>query len=200
MNIRRLFIHGFKSFPEKTTFVFDGGISGIVGPNGCGKSNVVDAIKWCLGEQSAKSLRGGSMEDVIFSGSQSRVPMRTAEVALTFSRGENPFPGSYRHYDELQIGRRLHRNGASEYFINQVRVRLRDIQELFLDTGLNSRLYSFIEQGQIGTIVNAKPVQTRALLEKLPGFLVLRRRKNKLWQNCRLPNRTSVKCLGLLMI
>jgi chromosome segregation protein len=155
MHIRKLDLQGFKSFPDRTSFHFAPGVSGVVGPNGCGKSNVVDAVKWCLGEQSAKSLRGRSMEDVIFAGSQARTAVGVAEVTLTFSSGDEPFPGEYARCEELQITRRLFRDGASEYLINQGRVRLKDIQDVFRDTGAGNRLYSFIEQGRIGEIVKA---------------------------------------------
>ena len=147
MHIQKVRIHGFKSFCDKTVFSFGRGLSGVVGPNGCGKSNVFDAVKWCLGEQSAKSLRGSSMSDVIFNGSKNRSPSSTAEVGIVFSKGEQAFPPPYHICDEIEIARVLHRNGGSEYLINKVRVRLKDIQDLFLDTGLHNRLYSFIEQG-----------------------------------------------------
>lgn len=170
MHIRKLELHGFKSFPERTTFHFGTGISGVVGPNGCGKSNIVDAIKWCLGEQSAKSLRGQSMGDVIFAGSASRNPSNTAEVTIHFEAGDEPFPGEWQQHPELAITRRLHRDGNSEYRINQQKVRLRDIHDLFLDSGAGNRLYSFIEQGRIGEIVNARPEQRRTLIEEAAGI------------------------------
>ena len=139
MQIRRLSIHGFKSFPEKTNFVFDSGISGIVGPNGCGKSNVVDAIKWCLGEQSAKSLRGGRMEDVIFSGSGQRGPMGMCEVGLTFQNdGSADVPQRWSDVAEVAIQRRLERSKGSDYFVNKQRCRLADVQDLISGTGIGS--------------------------------------------------------------
>ncbi len=170
MHIRKLELHGFKSFPERTTFHFGPGISGVVGPNGCGKSNIVDAIKWCLGEQSAKSLRGQNMGDVIFAGSTSRNPSGAAEVTIHFEAGDEPFPGEWQQHPELAITRRLHRDGNSEYRINQQKVRLRDVQDLFLDSGAGNRLYSFIEQGRIGEIVNARPEQRRTLIEEAAGI------------------------------
>ena len=170
MHIRKLELHGFKSFPDRTTFHFGPGISGVVGPNGCGKSNIVDAIKWCLGEQSAKSLRGQAMADVIFAGSADRKPSNTAEVTLHFEAGDEPFPGEWSQHPELAITRRLFRDGGSEYLINQGKVRLRDIQDLFLDSGVANRLYSFIEQGRIGEIVNARPDQRRTLIEEAAGI------------------------------
>jgi chromosome segregation protein len=170
MHIRKLELHGFKSFPDRTTFHFGPGISGVVGPNGCGKSNIVDAIKWCLGEQSAKSLRGQAMQDVIFAGSADRKPSNVAEVTLHFDAGDEPFPGEWSQHPELAITRRIFRDGGSEYLINQGKVRLRDIHDLFLDSGVANRLYSFIEQGRIGEIVNARPDQRRTLIEEAAGI------------------------------
>ncbi len=130
MRIRKLELQGFKSFVDRQTFHFGSGIAGVVGPNGCGKSNVVDAVKWCIGEQSAKSLRGAAMQDVIFNGSASRPPVGMAEVVLTFAADSEPFPGQWARFDEVAISRRLFRDGGSEYSINQERVRLRDVHPL----------------------------------------------------------------------
>ena len=170
MHIRSLELQGFKSFADRATFRFGPGISGVVGPNGCGKSNVVDAVKWCIGEQSAKSLRGESMADVIFAGSATRQPVGFAEVTLTFEAGAEPFPGIWARFPELAVTRRLYRTGNSEYLVNQERVRLRDIQELFMDTGVGNQLYSVIEQGRIGLIVHARPEQRRTLIEEAAGI------------------------------
>lgn len=146
-------------------------MSCIVGPNGCGKSNIVDALKWCMGEQSAKSLRGGEMLDVIFGGSAERPPMGFAEVSITFTAEEGePFPGEYARFTELAVGRRLHRTGASEYFLGGNRCRRRDIIELFMDTGVGNNLYSFIEQGSIGKIVHASPAERRTLIDEAAGI------------------------------
>lgn len=179
MHINKVRIHGFKSFCDKTVLSFERDLSGVVGPNGCGKSNVFDAVKWCLGEQSAKSLRGSAMSDVIFNGSKNRPPSSSAEVRITFSKGAKSFPPPYHICDEIEITRILHRKGGSEYLINMVRVRLKDIQDLFLDTGLHNRLYSFIEQGQIGMIVNARPAQTRLLFEEAAGISRFKLRKEQ---------------------
>ncbi|NOY26700.1 MAG: AAA family ATPase, partial [Oligoflexia bacterium] len=179
MHIRKLEIHGFKSFPDRQVFHFGPGISGVVGPNGCGKSNVVDAVKWCLGEQSAKSLRGSSMSDIIFAGTQERPSTGLAEVSLTFAAGDEPFPGEYARHAEIEISRRLYRDGKGEYRINGARSRLRDIQDLFLDTGANNRLYSFIEQGRIGQIISARPEQRRALIEEAAGISRFKARKDE---------------------
>lgn len=171
MRIRKLELHGFKSFPDRTTLHFDAGISAIVGPNGCGKSNVVDALRWCIGEQSARSLRGSEMQDVIFAGSAERKPVGFAEVTMTLiAEDGEPFPGEYAQLAEVSVGRRLHRTGASEYLINQRRVRRRDVVDLFLDTGVGNNLYSFIEQGRIGKIVHARPEERRSLIDEAAGI------------------------------
>ena len=161
----------------------------MVGPNGCGKSNVVDAVKWCLGEQSAKSLRGKSMDDIIFAGSESRKPMGVAEVSLTFEAGDEPFAGEFARCEEIQITRRLFRDGNSEYLINQHRCRLRDIQDIFRDTGASNRLYSFIEQGRIGEIVKAKPEQRRSLIEEAAGISRYKAKKREAEQRLEGTNR-----------
>ena len=151
MYLKTLTIHGFKSFADKTNFEFHKGVTGIVGPHGCGKSNVVDAIRWALGSQSAKDLRGRAMEDVIFAGSDSHKPMSLAEVSLTLDNDRLDLPGEWRQVPEVKITRRLFRTGESEYEINGVKARLRDVQEIFLGTGVGSReAYSIIEQGRIG--------------------------------------------------
>ncbi len=171
MRIRKLELNGFKSFPDRAVVEFGPGISCVVGPNGCGKSNILDAIKWVIGEQSAKALRGGEMLDVIFAGSQARAAVGYAEVAMTLTAEDGePFPGDYARLTELQVGRRLHRTGASEYFINQTRCRRKDITELFLDTGVSSDLYCFIEQGSVGKIVQATALERRALIEEAAGI------------------------------
>jgi len=177
MKIKRLEIVGFKSFVEKVSFDFPGGIVGIVGPNGCGKSNVVDAIRWVLGEQNAKNLRGRMMEDVIFGGSESRKPHGMAEVSLTFSNDDGLGPPQYREYAEIMVTRRLFRNGDSEYQINKTPCRLLDITELVMDTGVGARAYSIIEQGKIGMILNAKPEERRTLIEEAAGVTKFKNRK-----------------------
>jgi chromosome segregation protein len=170
MHISKLELFGFKSFPDRTGLHFGPGVSAVVGPNGCGKSNIVDAVKWCLGEQSAKSLRGAAMQDIIFAGSEERSPLGMGEVTITLAAGDEPFVGDWAPYDELQVTRRLHRDGQSEYLINHNKVRMRDIQELFLDSGAGNKMYSFIEQGRIGQIVNARPEDRRSLIEEAAGI------------------------------
>ncbi|MFW5878781.1 MAG: chromosome segregation SMC family protein, partial [Myxococcota bacterium] len=171
MRLRRLDIVGFKSFLDKTVVQFDDGVTGVVGPNGCGKSNIVDAIRWVLGEQSPKHLRGSAMQDVIFSGSQSRQPVNMTEVTLTFVNDiPDEIPARYREFAEIAVTRRLFRSGESEYLINKSSCRLMDITELFLGTGVGTKAYSIIEQGRIGLIVSAKPDDRRALIEEAAGI------------------------------
>ncbi len=177
MKIKRLEITGFKSFVESTSLVFDEGITTIVGPNGCGKSNLVDAIRWVMGEQSARNLRGKAMEDVIFGGSESRKPLGMAEVTLTLDNTAGQSVAAYGEYSEIQVTRRLYRNGDSEYLLNKAPCRLLDITELFMDTGIGSRAYSIIEQGKIGMIVNAKPEDRRYLIEEAAGVTKYKARK-----------------------
>jgi len=177
MKLKRLEITGFKSFLERTALVFDAGVSGIVGPNGCGKSNVVDAIRWVMGEQSARNLRGKAMEDVIFGGSESRRPLGMAEVSLVLDNTDGLAPAAFREYAEIQVTRRLFRNGDSEYLLNRTPCRLLDITELFMDTGVGTRAYSIIEQGKIGLIINAKPEERRAIIEEAAGVTKFKARK-----------------------
>lgn len=177
MKIKRLYIHGFKSFVDKTNIVLASGASAIVGPNGCGKSNIVDAIRWVLGEQNARHLRGKDMQDIIFNGSEARKPLGMAEVVLTFSNEEGLAPAHFASYTEIEIARRLYRSGESEYFINKVPSRLRDIVELFTDTGIGTRAYSIIEQGQIGWLINAKPEERRVIFEEAAGINKFKHKK-----------------------
>ncbi len=177
MKIKRLEISGFKSFADKVVLDFQQGITGVVGPNGCGKSNVVDAIRWCMGEQSAKNLRGRAMEDVIFSGSESRKPLGMAEVSLVFSTEDGRAPAKYLDFGEIQLSRRLYRDGESEYLINKIPCRLLDILELFMDTGVGNKAYSIIEQGKIGQILHSRPEERRLLIEEAAGVTKYKTRK-----------------------
>lgn len=177
MKIKRLEIIGFKSFVDKVSFDFPHGITAVVGPNGCGKSNIVDAIRWVMGEQSAKNLRGKSMEDLIFGGSESRKPLGMAEVSLVFSAEDGKIPAKYLNYSEIQVTRRLFRDGESEYFLNKTPCRLMDISELFMDTGAGARAYSIIEQGRIGMILLSKPEERRFLIEEAAGVTKFKSRK-----------------------
>ena len=166
MRLEKIVLTGFKSFADKTEFNFNRGITAIVGPNGCGKSNVVDAVKWVLGNQSPKSLRGGQMSDVIFGGSSGRKPSGMAQVSLHFLE----VAGLGIEQDELEISRRLYRSGESEYLINNKLCRLRDVRELFMDTGVGVSAYSIIEQGQIGRLLQASNVDRRIIFEEAAGI------------------------------
>ncbi len=183
MHIKGLEICGFKSFVDRTVIHFDHDVIGIVGPNGCGKSNIVDAIRWCLGEQSARHLRGRAMEDVIFNGSESRGPHGFAEATLTFDNSDPEqaaeLPEEYKHYPEIAVTRRLFRDGTSEYLINRVQVRLRDVTDLFLGTGVGTKAYSIIEQGRIGQIVSARPEDRRVFLEEAAGITKYKQRRRQ---------------------
>ena len=177
MKIKRIEICGFKSFVDKTTISFPDPITSIVGPNGCGKSNIVDAIRWVMGEQSAKHLRGRAMEDVIFAGSESRGPAGLAEVSLTFdssalesSVAPGGVPWGVAAPEEIVVTRRLYRDGSSEYLLNGVPSRLRDVVEFFLGTGVGSKAYAIIEQGRIGFIVSSRPEDRRGLIDEAAGI------------------------------
>lgn len=177
MKIKRLEIHGFKSFQDKVVLDFNQAITGVVGPNGCGKSNVVDAIRWVMGEQSAKNLRGKSMEDIIFGGTEFRKPLGMAEVSLFFSTEDGRVPAKYLNFSEIQVTRRLYRDGESDYLLNKTPCRLLDIAELFMDTGIGAKAYSIIEQGKIGMILHAKPEERRFLIEEAAGVTKFKARK-----------------------
>ncbi len=177
MKIKRLEIVGFKSFVDKVALDFQHGVTGVIGPNGCGKSNVVDAIRWAMGEQNVRHLRGRSMEDVIFGGSESRKPHGMAQVSIVFDNSAKLCPEAYREYSEIMVTRRLFRSGDSEYLINKTPCRLLDITELFMDTGVGARAYSIIEQGKVGMLVSAKPEERRVLIEEVAGVTKFKSRK-----------------------
>ncbi len=177
MKIKRLEIVGFKSFVDKVALDFQHGVTGVIGPNGCGKSNVVDAIRWAMGEQNVRHLRGRSMEDVIFGGSESRKPHGMAQVSIVFDNSAKLCPEAYQEYSEIMVTRRLFRNGDSEYLINKIPCRLLDITELFMDTGVGARAYSIIEQGKVGMLVSAKPEERRVLIEEVAGVTKFKSRK-----------------------
>ena len=174
MYLKSLDIHGFKSFADKTRFEFAEGVTGIVGPNGCGKSNVVDAIRWVLGETSAKALRGGEMADVIFNGSEKRKKLGMAEVTLTLADCEEALKTDY---NEVSITRRVYADGKSEYLINNTRCRLRDIGDLFMDTGIGRSSYSIMEQGKIDMLLSAKPEDRRQVFEEAAGITKSKKEK-----------------------
>jgi chromosome segregation protein len=177
VRLKKLEIVGFKSFLEKTSFDFTTPITGIVGPNGCGKSNVVDAIKWVTGELSFKELRGRSMQDLIFSGSELRPPTGMAEVCLTLDNSDGCGPPLYKEFSEISVLRRVFRDGTSEYEINKTGCRLRDVIDIFLDTGIGQSSYSIIEQGRVGQIVASKAEDRRIIIEEAAGITKFKHRK-----------------------
>ena len=170
MRLKSLELNGFKSFVDRMTLEFREGITAVVGPNGCGKSNVVDAMRWVMGEQSPRRLRGKGMEDVIFAGSEGRSAIGMAEVVLTFDNSLGQGPPSFAAYAEVQIGRRLYRDGESEYFLNRTPCRLRDVHDFFRETGIGTRGYTIVEQGRIAEIVSARPEDRRGLIEEAAGI------------------------------
>lgn len=174
MYLKSIEVHGFKSFANKIIFNFHNGITGIVGPNGSGKSNVGDAVRWVLGEQSAKQLRGASMQDVIFSGTENRKPLGYAYVAITLDNTDHKLPVEY---EEVTVARRVYRSGESEYLMNGTSCRLKDVQELFYDTGIGKEGYSIIGQGQIDKILSGKPEERRELFDEAAGIVKFKRRK-----------------------
>ena len=174
MYLKSIEVQGFKSFANKIVFEFHNGITGIVGPNGSGKSNVGDAVRWVLGEQSAKQLRGGNMQDVIFSGTETRKPLGFASVAITLDNSDHKLDIDY---EEVTVTRRLYRSGESEYLLNGSHCRLKDINELFYDTGIGKEGYSIIGQGQIDKILSGKPEERRELFDEAAGIVKFKRRK-----------------------
>lgn len=179
MRIKSLQLHGFKSFVDRTVFTFDDGVTAVVGPNGCGKSNVVDAIRWVMGEQSPRRLRGKGMDDVIFAGSDARPPIGMAEVALTFDNSDGRAPAEYAAYSEIQITRRLYRSGESEYQMNKATCRLREIHDFFRDTGFGVKGYTIVEQGRVAEVVSAKPEERRLLIEEAAGISKYKARRRE---------------------
>ena len=174
MYLKSIEMQGFKSFANKTILQFHDGITGVVGPNGSGKSNVGDAVRWVLGEQSAKQLRGGNMQDVIFSGTETRKPLGYASVAITLDNSDHKLNGDF---EEVTVTRRLYRSGESEYLMNGASCRLKDINELFYDTGIGKEGYSIIGQGQIDKILSGKPEERRELFDEAAGIVKFKRRK-----------------------
>src|ERR1700753_460220 len=176
MYLKSLNVVGFKSFADRTTLEFHRGVTAIVGPNGCGKSTVLASIRWVLAEQSAKALRGGEMKDVIFSGTEARPPLGMAEVSLTFGDCEKELGTAY---NEVTITRRVFRDGASEYELNKTACRLRDIQSLFMDTGIGRSAYSIMEQGKIDSILSSRPEDRRAIFEEAAGITKYKSQKKE---------------------
>jgi chromosome segregation protein len=179
MRLTKLKIAGFKSFVDPTTVTFPSSLTGVVGPNGCGKSNIIDAVRWVMGEISAKHLRGESMADVIFNGSAARKPLGTASVELVFDNSDGKIGGEYANYNEVALRRAVSRDGTSDYFINGIKVRRKDITQLFLGTGLGTRSYAIIEQGMISRIIEARPDDLRAFLEEAAGISRYKERRRE---------------------
>jgi chromosome segregation protein len=179
MKLTKLEIVGFKSFLDKASIHFPPGISAIVGPNGCGKSNVIDALRWVMGEQSVKQLRGKSMEDIIFSGANGKPPLNMAEVTLTMANDNGNAPEEFRDYPEISVTRRLFRSGESAYLINKQPCRLKDIYNLFMGSGVGTRTFAIIQQGNIGAIIDAGPDERRLFLEEAAGVTRYKFRKNE---------------------
>ncbi len=179
MFLKKIVISGFKSFADKITVTLDKGITGVVGPNGSGKSNIIDAVRWVMGEQNAKNLRGEKATDIIFAGSERRKPLGMAEVSLVFDNSDDDAicPAEYRHEPEITLTRRLYADGQREYLINKKACRLKDIISFFAVTGLGGRSYSMIQQGQVERILNAKPEDVREILEEAAGTVVYKKRK-----------------------
>jgi chromosome segregation protein len=179
MRLTKLKIAGFKSFVDPTTVTFPSSLTGVVGPNGCGKSNIIDAVRWVMGEISAKHLRGDSMADVIFNGSSTRKPLGAASVELVFDNSDGKIGGEYATYNEVALRRAVSRDGTSDYFINGLKVRRKDITQLFLGTGLGSRSYAIIEQGMISRVIEARPDDLRAFLEEAAGISRYKERRRE---------------------
>lgn len=179
MKLKKMVIAGFKSFADRTGIDFPRGICAIVGPNGCGKSNVVDALKWAMGEQSVKQLRGKAMEDVIFAGTNGKPPQNMAEVSLTLANDNGTFPEELRDFTEVQFTRRLYRSGESAYLLNKRPCRLKDIHNIFMGSGMGARSYAIIQQGNIGAITEAGPEERRFFIEEAAGVTRYKNRKNE---------------------
>jgi chromosome segregation protein len=179
MRLKKIKLAGFKSFVDPTTIQIPSNLVGVVGPNGCGKSNIIDAVRWVMGESSAKHLRGESMADVIFDGSTSRKPVGVASIELTFDNSDGSLGGQYAQYAEIAIKRQVSRDGVSTYSLNGARCRRRDITDVFLGTGLGPRSYSIIEQGMISRLIEAKPEELRVYLEEAAGISKYKERRRE---------------------
>ncbi len=179
MKFKQLDITGFKSFSEKTTFLIENGLTGIVGPNGCGKSNIVESLRWCMGENSAKSMRGSGMEDVIFSGTSNRPSKNISEVTLLLDNENKEGPSQYKEFDEISIRRKIEKDKGSKYYINDKEVRARDVQTLFADLSTGAHSPSLISQGRIGQLVTAKPIERKSILEEAAGISGIHARRQE---------------------
>src|SRR5271163_571415 len=201
MYLKNLTVLGFKSFADKTSLNFQPGVTAIVGPNGCGKSNVSDAIRWVLGEQSAKALRGGEMADVIFNGTDGRKPLSLAEVSLTIGGvdGEHlSASGVEIAYNEVTLTRRVFRDGSSEYFLNKTPCRLKDIQQLFMGTGVGRTSYSIMAQGNITQILSSKPEDRRIVFEEAAGITKFKAQKREALRKLEYTDQNLVRVADLV--
>ena len=179
MEFKKIQLNGFKSFAEKTDFIIDDGLTGVVGPNGCGKSNIVEALRWCMGETSAKSMRGSGMEDVIFSGTSNTPSKNIAEVSIGLSNQDKSGPHQYKNLDHIEVKRKIEKDKGSKYYINNKEVRGKDAQMFFADLSTGAHSPSLISQGRIGALVTAKPVDRRAILEEAAGIAGLHVRRHE---------------------
>ena len=179
MNFKQLEIIGFKSFSEKTTFLIENGLTGIVGPNGCGKSNIVESLRWCMGENSAKNMRGSGMEDVIFSGTSNKPSKNISEVTLLLNNQNKEGPSQYKEFDEISVRRKIERDKGSKYYINDKEVRARDVQTFFADLSTGAHSPSLISQGKIGQLVTSKPIERKSILEEAAGISGIHARRQE---------------------
>ena len=179
MKFKKLDITGFKSFSDKTTFLIEEGLTGIVGPNGCGKSNIVESLRWCMGENSAKSMRGSGMEDVIFSGTSNRPSKNISEVTLLLDNQNKEGPAQFKDFEEVSVRRKIEKDKGSKYYINDKEVRARDVQTLFADLSTGAHSPSLISQGKIGQIVTAKPIGRKSILEEAAGISGIHARRQE---------------------
>ena len=198
MKLKKLEVSGFKSFYDKASIEFPQGISAVVGPNGCGKSNVIDALRWVMGEQSVKQLRGKSMEDVIFSGANGKPPLGMAEVSLTLSNENGDSPEELKEFTEINLTRRLYRSGESAYFLNRLPCRLKDIHNVFWGSGLGSKSYAIIQQGKIGAITDANPEELRFFVEEAAGVTRYKNRKNEALRKIELTKNNLLRVTDII--
>ncbi len=198
MKLKKLEITGFKSFPDKTCIEFPPGISAVVGPNGCGKSNVVDALRWVMGEQSVKQLRGKAMEDLIFSGTNGKLPLNMAEVSLILDNDNGTAPEELKDFTQIMLSRRLYRSGETAFFLNKQPCRLKDIHNVFLGSGLGAKAYSIIQQGSIGAIIDAGPEERRLFIEEAAGITRYKNRKNEALRKLQSTNQNLLRITDII--
>ena len=179
MRLKSIKLAGFKSFVDPTSVQFPGNMCAVVGPNGCGKSNIIDAVRWVMGESSAKTLRGESMTDVIFNGTTSRQPVSQASIELVFDNSQGKVAGEFAAYNEISVRRVVTREAQSEYYLNGAKCRRRDITDLFLGTGLGPRSYAIIEQGVISRLIESKPEELRVFIEEAAGISKYKERRRE---------------------